>query len=53
MWEAVSNTTGDYYRFYTSYGVQRWNNMSPMEYGTILIMIGVLGWFMMRNAVRR
>jgi len=27
--------------------------MTPIEYGTLLIFIGVMGWLMMKNAGRR
>jgi len=53
MWDSVSSTVGEYYHFYTSYGARRWNNMSPMEYGTVLVMIAMMGWFLMKNAARR
>lgn len=53
MWESVSSTVSEYYNFYTSYSVRRFNTMSPMEYGTVLIAIAMVGWFMMRNAARR
>lgn len=53
MWESISTVVGEYLGFYADYGRQRWDNMSPIEYGTLLIVIGVLGWLMMRNSGRR
>lgn len=53
MWDSVTSTVSEYYNFYTSYGVRRFNTMSPMEYGTVLITIAMIGWFMMKNAARR
>jgi hypothetical protein len=49
----LSDTVGDYLRFYGDYAAQRWNHLTPMEYGIILISVGVLGWVLMKNASRR
>jgi hypothetical protein len=53
MWQTISTTVTQYYNFYASYAEKRWNSMSPMEYGTLLILIGVMGWLMMKNSGRR
>lgn len=53
MWETISGTISEYLGFYASYGQKRWSNMTPVEYGTLLIFIGVVGWLMMKNAGRR
>ncbi|MFV0445258.1 MAG: hypothetical protein ACK5Q5_16900 [Planctomycetaceae bacterium] len=42
-----------YIRFYKNYAARRWDGMTPMEYGILLITIGVIGFVMMRNASRK
>ena len=41
-----------YLRFYQDYAGDRWAEMTPMQYGCLLISIGLVGWIMMKNAVR-
>lgn len=36
-------------QFYKSYLVGAWDNMSPMQYGFVLVTIGVAGWMLMRH----
>lgn len=42
-----------YLRWYRDFFVDSWNDMGPAEYGTLLIGIGVFGWILMKNSVRR
>lgn len=46
-------SVSQYLRFYRNYAVERWEHLRPMEYGIILIAVGVLGWVLMKNASRR
>ena len=46
-------TVSDYLRFYQNLLARRWANLSPMEYGIILIAVMVFGYLLMRNSVRR
>jgi hypothetical protein len=42
-----------YLRFYRNYAERRWDNMTPMEYGVLLIGVGVFGFLLMKNASRK
>lgn len=42
-----------YLKFYQDYAADKWDNLSPMEYGILLIMVGVFGWMLMKNASKR
>ncbi len=46
------NDVQHYLRFYRDYAGDRWDEMTPMQYGCLLIGIGLAGWIMMKNAVR-
>ena len=50
---SVSETVGYYFRFYRNYAMDRWDALSPMEYGVLLISIGMFGWLLMKNTGRR
>jgi hypothetical protein len=41
-----------YYRFYTRYAADAWNNMTPMQYGTVLILVAAFGWILMKSGKR-
>lgn len=42
-----------YLRYYRRYAERRWDQMTPMEYGILLISVGVFGFILMKNASRR
>ncbi|MCA9024507.1 MAG: hypothetical protein KDA86_04765 [Planctomycetaceae bacterium] len=42
-----------YMRWYRDFFVDGWNDMGPSEYGMLLLSIGVFGWILMKNSVRR
>ncbi|MCA9056082.1 MAG: hypothetical protein KDA75_19755 [Planctomycetaceae bacterium] len=42
-----------YLRFYRDYFSAKWEYMTPMEYGILLISIGVFGFALMKNASKR
>ncbi len=41
-----------YSKFYADYAVNWWNNISPVEYGGLLIVVSILGWVLMRGGGR-
>ncbi len=41
-----------YWRFYQQYAVEKWNHITPMQYGLLLISIAVFGWLLMKNMGR-
>lgn len=50
---SVSERFGYYVRFYHNYAIDKWDALSPMQYGAILISIGVFGWILMKSTGRR
>lgn len=38
-----------YANWYYEFGADTWSNMTPMQYGTLLILIGVFGWILMKT----
>jgi hypothetical protein len=38
-----------YLRFYEDLLFRLWDNMSPMQYGMILLAVGTLGWVLMKS----
>jgi hypothetical protein len=45
-------TVYDYFYFYKHYFFETWNNMTPMEYGFMLVGIAAIGWLCMKSATR-
>jgi|GEM_PF-1865276 len=39
-----------YLRAYEHYAADFWNNMTPMQYGMILIFIAICGYLLMRSS---
>ncbi len=35
--------------FYRQFLISSWDNMSPMQYGSLLVAIAVAGWMLMRH----
>jgi hypothetical protein len=50
---SFSERVGFYFRFYRTYAIDSWDALSPMQYGCLLIGIGLFGWILMKNAVGR
>ena len=44
---------GEYLDFYRKFLLRQWADMSPMEYGTMLVLIGVFGWILMKSSTKR
>jgi len=42
----------DHLYFYKSYLLEAWHNMSPMQYGYLLVTIAVVGWLLMKSSPR-
>jgi hypothetical protein len=47
---SVTERVQYYLRFYRNYALDRWDSLTPMQYGVLLISIGVFGWILMKNA---
>lgn len=41
-----------YLNFYREFAASTWDHMTPMQYGTLLIGIGVFGWLLMKTAFK-
>lgn len=41
-----------YARFYRDYALDRWDQMTPMQYGMLLISIAVFGWLLMKSGIK-
>lgn len=53
MVETIQDTWREYSSFYLSYLSKRWDNISPMEYGIVLVSIAVVGWLLMRSGAKK
>jgi hypothetical protein len=49
---SFSNDVQFYLRFYREYALDRWNEMTPMQYGCLLISIAVFGWLLMKSGIK-
>ncbi len=49
----MTQTFRQYMMFYQNYAAEAWHNIQPMEYGMLLVGIGVFGWILMKNASNR
>jgi hypothetical protein len=49
MTPILANWASRYSRYYVKYATDAWNNMTPMQYGTILICVAVFGWVLMKS----
>jgi hypothetical protein len=47
-----TNDVNYYLRFYRDYALERWNEMTPMQYGLLLISIAVFGWLLMKSGIK-
>ena len=48
----LAGTIDRYWNFYCQYASDAWENLTPMQYGSILIGIGVFGYILMKSASR-
>lgn len=42
----------DHLYFYQQYFLKSWHNMTPPQYGYLLITVAVIGWVMMKSGSR-
>lgn len=42
----------DHLLFYKKYLLSSWHNMTPMQYGYLLVAIAVTGWVCMKSSAR-
>jgi hypothetical protein len=53
MIDTIQGIWHEYSTFYINYLNKRWDNISPMEYGIVLVAIAFIGWLLMRNGMRK
>ncbi len=49
MLQTVSTAVGDYFRQLSQYLGNEWTQMTPSKYGTLLILIGIAGYLLMKT----
>ena len=49
----LANSVTRYARFYAQYASNAWTNMTPSQYGIILVSVAVFGWILMKSGSRR
>ncbi|MFO1019948.1 MAG: hypothetical protein U0903_04540 [Planctomycetales bacterium] len=42
-----------YFEVYKNLLLKSWNNMGPEQYGTVLIVIALIGWYFMKSGLKR
>jgi hypothetical protein len=45
-------TIQDHIYYYQRYAINSWHNMTPSQYGCLLITIAVIGWLLMKSGGR-
>ena len=53
MIEAVYSTVMWHLNFYAKFALDQWHDLTPAKYGTLLILIGVVGWLLMKSGAKR
>lgn len=46
----LANILTNYFRVYRRYAYQFWENLTPGQYGMVLIAVLILGYLMMKSA---
>jgi len=50
MWSNLNEHGGRYLRHYQRAFFDFWENITPDQYGALLITVAVVGWLMMKSA---
>lgn len=53
MIDSILDFCHEYSTFYVNYLNKRWDNITPMEYGMVLVVIAFIGWLLMKSGARR
>lgn len=48
MWDTIYES----YSYYVRTAVRFWNTIGPYEYGGLLLLIGLIGWLLMKGNKR-
>lgn len=49
---AIMDYVYEYYSFYVRAAVRFWHTIGPYEYGGLLLLIGIIGWLLMKGNAR-
>jgi len=49
----LANVVTRYAKYYSEYASNAWTNMTPPQYGILLISVAVFGWLLMKSGSRR
>lgn len=49
---SFSSTVRYYLDYYREFVISTWDHLTPMQYGTLLIGIGVFGWLLMKTSFK-
>ncbi|WP_437202654.1 hypothetical protein [Planctomicrobium sp. SH664] len=53
MWADFGSTSRYYLKFYQRSFMDFWDNLTPTQYGYILVGVAFAGWLMMKSANRK
>ncbi len=48
----IYDTMCSYVSIYQATAVRAWDHMTPQQYASILIMVGVIGWYAMKGGAK-
>ena len=48
----ITNTIGSYLTVYKTTFVKFWNNLTPQQYASLLIIVAIVGFIAMRSKTR-
>lgn len=49
----LASAVSRYVSFYSQYAASAWANMTPPQYGIVLVSVAVFGWILMKSGSRR
>ncbi len=52
MYESIYDTAYAYMRYYQNSSIAWWDQLGPWDYGSVLALIGFIGWYLMRGNKR-
>ena len=49
----LASAVGRYARYYVQFASNAWTNMTPQQYGIILVSVAFFGWVLMKSGSSR
>lgn len=50
--KSVMQQVNFYWSFYKNYFLHAWNNLTPMQYGLLLVAVAVIGYLLMKSGAK-